>query len=500
MQNQNSSPVLTNVTISGNSAGSQGGGIVNQNSSTVLTNVTISGNSANNYGGMYNYSSSSPKIMNSIIWGNTAITGPGIFDYSATSTVTYSIVQGGWSGAGGNNSSANPLFVTDVPSSPMPNTGGNLHLQNGSPAIDAGNNTDYPDTWAKWQSLTNTPNPSVIDTEAKYNAWVKDALTKDAGGTARFRPWGGVIDMGAYEEPNGNSTPLSASSAAAFGTALAAVQSGGGTHFTITVSGDISLSPQTLSGANYANKTIVLTSDATDRTITLASAGSLFTVGNNVSLVVEDITLEGISTNNVPLLKVESGGTLTVNAGGVITGNTNAISSAQNTNGGGGVYVDAGASFILDGGTISENTVSCPQNAVGGGVHVLGTFTMYRGSIVDNRTTNTAGAYGANGAGVWVDGNGVFTMMDGTISGNIAHCTGYGRGGGVCVIINTAHFTMQGGSITDNTLSSSSGLAQLGGGLYYKIGTFTQTGGSITGNWSIKGGQAPEVNDIYYEN
>jgi hypothetical protein len=503
MYNYNSSPVLTNVTISGNSSAGSGGGMGNvSGSSAVLTNVTISGNVAiNNSGGMLNTGSSSLTLRNSIIWGNiTGGTGPGIYYDSGTVAVTYSIVQGGWTGAGGNNSSTNPVFVTDVPSSPMPNTGGNLHLQNTSPAINAGNNADYPDTWLKWNSLINTPNPSVIDTEAKYNAYVKDALTKDAGGAARFRPWGGVIDMGAYEEPNGNSTPLSAASDAAFTAALTAVQSSNGTHFTITLSGDISLSPQTLSGPGYANKTIVLTSDATDRTITLASAGSLFTVGEDVRLVVEDITLEGISNNNVPLLKVESGGTLTVNTGGVITGNTNAISTSQ-ANAGGGVYVEAGASFILDGGTISDNTVSCPRNAAGGGVHVLGTFTMYGGSIVGNRATNTAGAYGAGGAGVWVDGNGTFTMIDGTISENIAHCTGYASGGGVYVTNPPAHFTMQGGSITNNTVSSSSSsYNQLGGGLFYPGNTFTQTGGSITGNWSIKGNQTPEANDIYHWN
>ena len=58
MYNDTSSPTLTNVTFSGNSATSDGGGMYNYaSSSPTLTNVTFSGNSATDYGGgMYNVS------------------------------------------------------------------------------------------------------------------------------------------------------------------------------------------------------------------------------------------------------------------------------------------------------------------------------------------------------------------------------------------------------------------------------------------------------------
>jgi hypothetical protein len=76
MYNCNSSPVLTNVTISGNFGDrsiSNGGGMRNYNSSPILTNVTISGNRAvGNGGGMYNSGGGSPNIRNSLIWGNGA--------------------------------------------------------------------------------------------------------------------------------------------------------------------------------------------------------------------------------------------------------------------------------------------------------------------------------------------------------------------------------------------------------------------------------------------
>ncbi len=51
MNNENSSsPTLTNVTFSGNSA-NKGGGIYNSSNNSVLTNVTFSGNSAQGDGG-----------------------------------------------------------------------------------------------------------------------------------------------------------------------------------------------------------------------------------------------------------------------------------------------------------------------------------------------------------------------------------------------------------------------------------------------------------------
>jgi hypothetical protein len=108
MYNYNSSsPVLTNVTISGNYAYTYGGGISNNNNcSPVLTNVTLSGNYANGTygsggGGMCNLTDSAPKIRNSIVWGNTASAGgPNVYNNSSTPVFTYSIVQGsGGSGA-----------------------------------------------------------------------------------------------------------------------------------------------------------------------------------------------------------------------------------------------------------------------------------------------------------------------------------------------------------------------------------------------------------------
>ncbi len=159
-----SNPTLTNVTFSGNSAAS-GGGMISGQSNPTLTNVTFSGNSASLTGGaMYN-NASNPNIVNSILWGNTAPSGPQIMNVSGSSpAVTYSDIQGGYAGTGNINS--DPKFMRN------PNPGmsdyGDLRLQPGSPAIDAGSNAAVP-----------------------------SGVTTDRDGSPRIM--GKAVDMGAYE-------------------------------------------------------------------------------------------------------------------------------------------------------------------------------------------------------------------------------------------------------------------------------------------------------------
>ncbi|MBC8263949.1 MAG: fibronectin type III domain-containing protein [Anaerolineales bacterium] len=162
-----SSPALTNVVFSGNQAGFDGGGVHSNGSnggttSPVLTNVTFSGNHANrDGGGMFNYSSagtSSPTLTNVILWDNTASSnGAQIYNDNATPTISYSDIEGsGGSGAGwdsslgadgGHNMDADPLFVDSDGADDIPGTlDDDLHLQPGSPCIDAGTSVGAPST------------------------------------------------------------------------------------------------------------------------------------------------------------------------------------------------------------------------------------------------------------------------------------------------------------------------------------------------------------------
>ena len=141
-----SSPTITNAIIYGNTATYFGGGICCNTSSPMITNCTIYGNESEEGGGVY-YHDSFGTVTNSIIWGNTP---QGLYLYSGNPVVTYSDIQGGYSGTG--NINANPLFADAA--------NADYHLQANSPCIDAGTNTVAPDT-----DFEGDPRPQGLDND-----------------------------------------------------------------------------------------------------------------------------------------------------------------------------------------------------------------------------------------------------------------------------------------------------------------------------------------------
>ncbi len=152
-----SSPIITDCTIFGNTAYRGAGICCDYNSKPHITRCTISGNSAvTDGGGIYGYYSGWPTIGGCIFWGNAAPNGSQIYLYGSSSvSVSFSDVQGGWSGTG--NINANPLFAAD-----------GYHLQRRSPCRDAGD-----------------------------PAFVPEAGETDIDG--EMRVYGGRVDMGADE-------------------------------------------------------------------------------------------------------------------------------------------------------------------------------------------------------------------------------------------------------------------------------------------------------------
>jgi uncharacterized repeat protein (TIGR02543 family) len=218
-----------------------------------------------------------------------------------------------------------------------------------------------------------------------------------------------------------------------------------------TLSADEILPTDAPKSLSYTGKNVSITlmGDTTEKIAKLSSTGSFLTVGNGVTLTLgSNFTLQGLGSNNAPLVQVDTGGTLAMESGSKITGNTT-------TSNGGGVSVNGGL-FTMNGGEISNNNA-----ANGGGVSVeAGTFTMRGGAI----STNTASG------GVWVSGTGTFTMNGGEISNNSA-----ANGGGVR--LEGGLFTMNGGTISNNTATSGSG-----GGVRLEGGLFTMNGGTISNN------------------
>jgi len=189
-----SDPIVTNCTFSGNTSGSLGGGMANIGGSPTVVNCTFIGNVATfNGGGMFNIINS-PTVTNCILWGDSPEEISG-----GTPTVTYSDVQGGFPGTG--NIDADPLFVDP--------DNGDLHLQPGSPCIDAADNTAVP------QDLTTDldGNPRFLDVPE----------TPDTGnGTLP------IVDMGAYESLGGGCLAV---------TSQQIVCHADGTSFTVTIEG-----------------------------------------------------------------------------------------------------------------------------------------------------------------------------------------------------------------------------------------------------------------------
>jgi len=180
LNDADSNPSFVNCIFTGNVSGSYGGGMHNNyQSNPTLTNCTLSGNTAYLNGGMCNYESCNPVVTNCILWGNTTNQ---IFDWTGTgcsTTVTYSDVQGGWLGAGGNNINEDPRFVDAA--------AGNLRLKLDSLCIDAADNNSVPADTADLDNDGNTVEP----------------IPFDLGGLPRFIDGDKndtvIVDMGTYE-------------------------------------------------------------------------------------------------------------------------------------------------------------------------------------------------------------------------------------------------------------------------------------------------------------
>jgi hypothetical protein len=184
-------------------------------------------------------------------------------------------------------------------------------------------------------------------------------------------------------------------------------------NYTVEVTSNENINPTTFLYSGRNNIGITLKSIGAERIIALSSNGSLFIVGNGVTLTLENnITLQGRNTNNASLVRVESGSTLIINNGAKISGNNAGVSAA-----GGGIFVGSNGTVVMNGGTISENN----GGDFGGGIEVdYATFTMRGGRI----SGNTA----AYGGGINIYPNATVIMYGGIINGNNANF-----GGGICV-------------------------------------------------------------------
>lgn len=174
----NHDPLLVaNCTFSGNSATNNAGGIANLSKVTVI-NSSFVGNLGGNGGGIVNLDGSHAEIHNSILWGNPG--GQIALQGTAAVTVTYSLVEGGFA-SGSHVLTDDPLFVdANGPDNIFGTLDDDLHLQVGSPAIDAGDNTRLP----------------VDVADSNGNGDIAEVIPLDLDGDSRFLDDPGTPDSG----------------------------------------------------------------------------------------------------------------------------------------------------------------------------------------------------------------------------------------------------------------------------------------------------------------
>jgi hypothetical protein len=144
---------VTDCTLSANSAsgaGGRGGGIANYRPSVgtpmlTLIGSTLSGNSASVDGGaIYNSSGGPTQTRNTILAGNTGAAGPDLF--GSLGSLGHNLIG---NTQGGSGFIVSDLLNVDPMLGPLQDSGGptqTMALLVGSPAIDAGDNTDAPAT------------------------------------------------------------------------------------------------------------------------------------------------------------------------------------------------------------------------------------------------------------------------------------------------------------------------------------------------------------------
>ncbi len=167
---------LVNCLVARNQAATDGGGIWSASAVVTLTNGTVVSNFANNGGGL-RVRGNTTTISGTVLWDNR---GSGTLEANQITVVSegavdinYSCVQG-WTGnyGGTGNTGAFPAFRNL--------SGGDYHLQPGSPLIDAGDNSAVPQN-------------TLFDLDGN-DRFVDDPDTPDTG---RGEP--PIVDMGAYE-------------------------------------------------------------------------------------------------------------------------------------------------------------------------------------------------------------------------------------------------------------------------------------------------------------
>ncbi len=209
----------------------------------------------------------------------------------------------------------------------------------------------------------------------------------------------------------------------------------------------------------------------------ITNRGQLIIFDSKKTVTVGENTYsQGDGTGTITGSAAISGGGISIKSGRVemLSGSVSGCISGGNKDNrsyGGAVAIEGGE-FVLRGGTIENNVAR-----YGSAVLVKsssGVFSMYGGSITNNRSLES-GNSAANGAGAVYNFGGAVNIYGGTITQNTAY-----QGAGIYNYSGRTNVTGtdQGSApvISDNTAGHS------GGGIYVNVGTLTTSNARITDN------------------
>jgi Ca2+-binding RTX toxin-like protein len=183
-------------------------------------------------------------------------------------------------------------------------------------------------------------------------------------------------------------------------------------------------------------------------------------------------TLANLHLDNGTAPSGEPGGAIRNSGTNSLTLSGVSVTNSISPSGGGGIFFsNSSGTLTVTNSTVSGNVVSFSSGSglIGGGIKsTAGTVILNGATITSNTVTKTGAGIGAGveGGGMAVQ-NGTVTIDDSTISNNTLNVSGnaldFPSGGGVSLTNATT-------SLTDSTISGNSvlgGLSRNGGGIYY---------------------------------
>ncbi len=469
--------IITNSTISGSTAIGNGGGVYVSTNATI-TNSTISGNTGGNGGGVY---AGTATITNSTISGNTSDNSGGIY-VNANTSITNSTITGN-TGVLGGGVYASSINITG--SIAALNTGGDLY--------DHTTATSNITTDGGYNIFSDVPTGTVSTDHAGLTFLIHlGALANNGGSTLtmlpgsgsfalwngnpadhtadqRGTPWisGTIRSVGAVNRQQ--TTWLVENNNDAGSGSLRAAASSALTGDIIRIDG---------TSSNFLNKgvtTITLTSGPISfYTDHLVFKGFYNATGDTVKVSGTNATngIFYISTAIVPTSMVTFDSMFLIN--GVTSDN------------GGAVYNTSGSITVLNS-IFNGNQVNAIGGS-GGAIYANSNAIISNSSFIGNKALGAGGAIAAT--------NGTVTISNSTISGSIGFYGGGIAGGNVNInnstingnfAINTGAVVAQNSiNITNSTVSGNSGSSV--GSLFAKNVTITNC--TISGNTASTTGSA----------